>query len=212
LTERLRGGGPAVFLASALLRFWLGTAGALVGGYAAFRWALFQPGHEAFGGLTVGMLAAAILTLVRLSLRTQAVMLALAYGVLQLGVTDRGRWAAGLAGLLLGLGILVIAEIYSELANSGFRFGKFLLVGPLLGGALLAVAPIRDFYSLIPYDAVRPLLVQLFMGVVIGDGVGLGVELAELTPWGRVLRSAESGDSAAPEEIWRSGLDRCREK
>ena len=133
----------------------------------------------------------------------RAVMLALAYGVLQLGVTDRGRWAAGLAGVLLGLGILVVAEIYSELADSGFRFGKFLLVGPLLGGVLLSVTPIRDFHALILYDAVRPMLVQLFMGVVIGDGVGLGLELAELIPWRGAVSRARQGGSRTPSAIWK---------
>jgi hypothetical protein len=183
------------FLATALVRFWLGTAGALIAGYAAFRGALFQPGHPAFECITIGMLCAGIMTLVRLSLRPQAVTLALGYGVLQLGITDSGRWAAGLAGALLGCGMIVVAEIYDELAKMGFRFGKFLLVGPLLGGVLLAIGPIVEYHDLIAFDAVRPLLLQTFLGVVVGDGVGLGIELGELIPTGDVL---PVGKSAAP--------------
>jgi hypothetical protein len=184
----LTGLGP--FLASALIRFWLGTVGAMLGGYFAFRGALFQPDHPAFQSLTVGMLTAGVLTLVRLGLRGQALMLALAYGVLQLGITDQGRWAQGIGGLLLGLGLVIVGEIYNELALYGFRFGKFLIVGPLLGGVLLAVAPIVELGSMIPFDAVRPLLLQLFLGVVVGDGAGLGLELAELLPLGE-LKSTE---------------------
>ena len=184
-----------VFLATALLRFWLGTAGALIAGYAAFRGALFQPGHPAFQCITIGMLSAGILTLVRLSLRPQAVTLALAYGVLQLGIAENDRWLAGLAGALVGCGMIVVAEIYDELARMGFRFGKFLLVGPLLGGVLLAIGPIAQYNTLIPFDAVRPLLLQMFLGVVVGDGVGLGIELGELIPVGGLLRV---GKSAAP--------------
>ncbi len=170
-------------LAAAAVRFALGAAGALAGGYAAFREDLFRPEHAAFQCLTVGLLAAGVLTVLRLSLRLEALALAVAFGALQFGVADRGRWAAGLGGLLIGLGLFVVAEIFYELARHGYRFGKFLLVGPLLGGVLLAVAPITEFHDLILFDAVRPLLLQLFMGVVVGDGVGLGIELAELVPW-----------------------------
>lgn len=201
----LRGRALASFLAAALVRFWLGTVGALAGGYAAFRGALFQPDHPAFDSLAVGMLAAGVITLVRLSLRGQAVLLAVAYGVLQLGVTDHRRWAAGLGGVLLGLGLIVVGEIYHELALHGFRFGKFLLVGPLLGGLLLALAPIVEFDSLIAFDAVRPLLLQLFVGVVVGDGLGLGLELAELIPLGgaTAARSPAPARPAAPEAVWK---------
>lgn len=176
--------GLLAFLATALVRFWLGTAGAVAAGYVAFRGALFEPGHPAFETLAVGMLVAGILTLVRLSLRGQALALLLAYGALQYAVADGARWAAALAGALLGFGILVVGEVYHELALRRVRIGKFLMVGPLVGGAMMAVAPIGSYRELIPFDTVRPLLLQLFMGIVIGDGVGLGLELAELIPLG----------------------------
>jgi hypothetical protein len=144
-----------------------------------------------------------------MSLRAQALVLALAYGALQAGIATEIRWAAGLAGALFGLGMLVVAEIYDELARSGFRFGKFLVVGPLLGGVALAVAPIGHYEDLIVFDSLRPLLLQLFMGVVVGDGVGLGIELAELIPWAEraaphpaspVLGETAAGGDAAPAE------------
>ena len=159
---------------------------------------MLRPDHPAFQSLSVGMLTAGVLTLVRLELRGQAVMLAVAYGVLQLGMTDEGRWAHGLGGALLGLGLVVVGEIYNELAKYGFRFGKFLIVGPLLGGVLMAVAPIVELTAMIPFDTVRPLLLQLFLGVVIGDGVGLGLEVAEMLPLGRAVPDAEPSNAANP--------------
>jgi hypothetical protein len=194
-----RGRGLAEFLAAALVRFWLGTAGGLAGGYLAFRGMLFRPEHPAFHSLAVGMLAAGILTLVRMSLRGQAFTLALAYGALQLAIAEEIRWATGLAGALFGLGLVVVAEIYHELAERGFRFGKFLIVGPLLGGVALAVAPIGHYEELIVLDSLRPLLLQLFIGVVVGDGVGLGVELAELIPWD-ARSGARATSQPAPSE------------
>lgn len=188
------------------MRFGLGTAGALALGYAAFRETLFRPEHAAFQCVTVGMLAAGVLTLVRLSLRVQALALAFGFGALQFGVADRGRWAAGLGGLLIGLGLFVVAEIFDELARHGYRFGKFLLVGPLLGGVLIAVAPIAVFHELILFDAVRPLLLQLFMGVVVGDGVGLGIELAELVS-GDGLAAGDAVAQTEPsvrDRVWKS--------
>ena len=65
----------------------------------------------------------------------------------------------------------------------------------LLGGVLLAIGPIVGYHDLIAFDAVRPLLLQTFLGVVVGDGVGLGIELGELIPTGDVL---PVGKSAAP--------------
>jgi len=180
---------PARFgalLSAALVRFGLGSAGAVAAGLLAFRDRLFEPGYAAFDCLVFGVLLAGILTLVRLSLRLQAVALVAAFGVVRAVTADSGGWSAGIAAVLAGGGFVVVAEIYHELAGTGFRFGKFLIVGPLAGGVLLAVAPILDAHALIPLDAVRPLLQRLFLGVVAGDGAGLGVELAELLPWNAV--------------------------
>ena len=165
-----------------LFRFWLGAAGGLVLGYLAFQQSIFRPDHPAFACVTVGMLTAGMLALVRLGLNAQALALALAYGAFLSSMSPATRWVSGAAGLLLGLGVFVVAVIFDELARIGFRFGKFLVVGPLLGGVFLAVAPLAEFHDLLLFDAVRPLLIQLLLGIIIGDGVGLGVELAELLP------------------------------
>ena len=53
----------------------------------------------------------------------------------------------------------------------GLRDGIGIAVGPLLG-----------MHELTVHDGVRTLFVQLLMGIVIGDGVGLGIELVELVP------------------------------
>lgn len=167
-----------------------GAAFGLLNGFLIFRWGIFQPGQPAFDCVTVGTMLAAMLMLVRASLRASAAALAISYGVLSLFFALYDRWIAGISGLLLALGVLLVAVIYDELARYGLRFGKFLIVGPLLGGVYLALAPVTELRDMTMFNAVRPMLFQLALGVVIGEGVGLGVELAELLPWATARRAS----------------------
>ena len=166
-----------------LSRFWFGVAFGVLNGFVVFRWALFQPDEAAFEGITVGILLAGSLTLVRLRRHVPALALALSYAAFRLAFAPSGRLSAALAGLLIGLGVFLVAVIYDELARYGLRFGKFLIVGPLLGGVFLAVAPISQFDNMTLFNAAYPLVFQTALGIIIGEGVGMGVEVAELISW-----------------------------
>ena len=52
----------------------------------------------------------------------------------------------------------------------------------MLGGLFVALTPMVEFHTLTSNGASRMLMLQVLIGLLIGDGVGLGVELAEL-PW-----------------------------
>ncbi len=164
-----------------MIRFWSGAAGGVLAGFAAFGWKVFRPDHPGFECVTIGVLLAGMLTLVRMSHFGSALGLVVAYSALRVALSPILRWNSALVGLLVVLGIFVIAVIYDMLARSGLRFGKFILLGPLLGGVYLAVAPIAEAPSMNVFNAASVLVFRLALGVLIGEGVALGFELAELT-------------------------------
>jgi hypothetical protein len=164
-------------LSALLARFFLASLGALGAGVLAFGRGVLDPSRPGFYCITVGTLAAGVLTLVRCERVGQALALAVFYSALQL---VQGGLAAALASLVMGGGAVVVALVFDLLARRGFFFGKFLVAGPLLGGVFLAAAPIAEFSALSAPGASRTLLYYFFVGVLVGDGVGLGAELAEL--------------------------------
>ena len=54
------------------------------------------------------------------------------------------------------------------------------------------MAPISELGNMTMFNAVHPLILQLALGIVIGEGVALGVELAELV-FHLTSRRSESG-------------------
>jgi hypothetical protein len=178
-------------------RFLAGLAGGLVIGLAVFRGHVFQPGNPAFECLTIGALLAGILALARQSRRGQALALALSFAGLRFVLSPVVQLSDALSGLLLGLGLWVVALIFDLLARGGWRFGKFLLVGPLAGGVFLALAPITELQQLNVLNASSVLMFRLALGMLIGEGVALGVELADLSlAW--AARTASSAGRAVP--------------
>lgn len=167
-------------LVTVLERFLLGLLGAFSAGILVFRLRTFDPADPAFSCITVGALAAGVLALLRSGRPLQAVGLAAAFALFRLGLVEAVGWVPACAGLVLGAGILVVGLIFDMLARRGIRFGKFLVVGPLIGGLYLAAAPLLEFHTMTSVGAVRTLLQYTFLGVVMGDGVGLGVEVADL--------------------------------
>jgi hypothetical protein len=164
-------------LSGILVRFWLGAAGSLGAGLLAFGRGVFDPESPGFFCISAGTLAAGVFTLVRVSRTGQAVALVVFFSLLQ-GVL--GGWPAAIVGMVLGAGAVIVAVIFDILARHGFYFGKFLIAGPLLGGVFFAAAPIAEFGSMTSTAAMRTLMYYVYVGVLIGDGVGLGVEIAEL--------------------------------
>jgi hypothetical protein len=146
-------------------------------GLLAFGRTVFDPAETAFYCVTVGTLAAGVFALVRVSRSGQALALVLFFALLQRLL---GGWQEAATGAVIGLGTLVVARIFDLLARHGFFFGKFLIAGPLLGGIFLAAAPIAEFHTLTSTGAVRTLMFYTYVGVLIGDGVGLGVEIADI--------------------------------
>ena len=167
-------------LVAILERFLLGLLGAFSAGLLAFQWRTIDPQDPAFSCITVGALAAGILALLRSDRPLQAVGLAAAFALFRLGLVEAVGWVPACAGIVLATGILVVGLIFDMLARRGVRFGKFLVVGPLIGGLFLAAAPLLEFHTLTSVGASHTLLQYAFLGVVLGDGVGLGVEIADL--------------------------------
>jgi hypothetical protein len=163
-----------------MLRFWLGFGASVLVGFAVFRGQVFHPQHPAFECVTIGALTAGILTLVRLSFPGPAFALLLAFGGLRFALTPVVRVGSAVEGLVLGLGLFVVALIFDLLARGGWRFGKFLLVGPLVGGVFLALAPLTELQEMHVLNAARLMLFRLALGMLIGESVALGIELAEL--------------------------------
>jgi len=168
-----------------------GAAGSVLAGYLVFRGDLFRVEHIGFRCLTVGMLAAAVFALMRLSRPGQAALLAVAYGLFQLGLARSVGWVAAASGLVVGCGVLLVALIFDMLARRGVLFGKFLLTGPLLAGVYLAATPMAEFHNLTTSNVLLQLARSVYTALLIGDGVGLGVELVDLGELGLSrLRSA----------------------
>ena len=172
--------GSRSFVTETMVRFWAGIGGGLLAGLAVFRSSVFHPTHPGFECLTVGALASGIFTLVRQSHRGQAFAVALAFSGVRFVLSPVVRLNAAISGLALGLGLFVVALIFDLLARGGWRFGKFLVAGPLVGGVFLALAPITELAGMNVHNAAGLLLFRLALGVLIGEGVTLGIELAEL--------------------------------
>lgn len=166
-----------------------GIAGALGAGALVFRGAVFDPAMPAFLFVTVGVLCAAVLAAVRISWHGLALVFIVVFGLGRYGLTQSGGWLFGLSGFLLGGGIYLVVLVFDLLGRRGLVMGKFLIMGPMLGGLFVALTPMVEFHTLTSNGASRMLMLQALIGVLIGDGVGLGVELVEL-PSARAARRA----------------------
>jgi len=180
-----------------LLRFGLGAAGGAVASVLAYRSLAFTANHHLADATLVGLLLAAQLALVRGSEHRKAALLALLFVLIRFVLRGFGTPTevifSLLADLVLAFGILLVAVIYDLLAGIGPRVGKFLLVGPLLGGLYLAVTLVAEFPGMHAFGSILSMLLSVFLGCVVGNGVGFGVELAEF----RTHSSGPATDTAA---------------
>ncbi len=168
----------------ALVMFTAAMAGAVAGGWVAFRSGIFQPELQSFQVFTTGALMAGILTLTRIGRAAAAVVLGVGWILYQFGgVMNDGFFrmvSHTIWSVTLVTGIFIITLIWEFLAQRGFRLGKALLVGPLLGGVYVAAVPVTLLHGVSSSGALRSMLLTLFLGIVIGDGVGIGVEIVEV--------------------------------
>jgi len=181
-----------------VLRFAAGTLGSFLAGLIAFRREVFDVGNPAFQCVPMGALGAAILALSRASRPRTALQLVGAFALVQFGATWHSGWfrAAAMAAwsVAIGLGLWLVAAIYDQLARLDVRLGKFLVVGPLLGGVYFAATPLASFAAGEPDGVLRSLWWNGFLGIVLGDGLGAAVELVELFILPGRAAGAEIGD------------------
>ncbi len=182
----------------ALLRFALGTAASVLAGVALFRWGSFEPALPWFQCVTVGALLAAVLSVVRIQRHAQAASLVTAFVLVHLGYAWSLGWRRAvlecLSAAVVGGGAFVTSLIFDGLAKEGYRFGKFALLGPLVAGVFLSAAAVRLVGADAGEDALGSLVRFAFVGLIVGDAVGIGVELVELIPGVRSgAESAEAG-------------------
>jgi hypothetical protein len=196
---------PTTNLFATILRFAFGLSGGVGFSFLLFRQAIFNPNSPVFECLTASVVLAGILALLRSDRQTQAGALAVAVALLRLGFAQSQGWTVAIAGVLLTGGIYLIALIFDMLARRGILFGKFLVVGPLLGGVYLATVPLAAFYSVTGSDLMPHLMRHVFIGLLVGDAVGIGIEVADM--W-ILVRTVRQSRSAA---VGRNGAESPRE-
>jgi hypothetical protein len=165
-------------LTSVLLRFWLGLIGGTLVGFAVYRFDIFDPLSPAFRILTLGSTAAGILALWRSSARGHATALAAAYALFSLGFVSAYGWFVALSGAVIGAGLVAIAVIFDRLA-ARVAVGKFLVLGVMFGALMYAVTPMIEFGNLVPLGSIDAMSAYGQLGLVLGVGVGFGVEVSD---------------------------------
>ena len=179
-----------------MLRVVAGFVGCVILGWACFGRSVFLLGNTRSQVIILGGLAVGVLALFRIGRPVQGVAVALAFAVVQIPLSLITLSQGGLDwtlvvlrtlatfgwSLFVALGICLVCAIYDRLAAMGFWFFKFLIIGPLLGGIYLAAGPLAGLASGRPETIPAALWLNGLLGIVIGDGVALGVELIELLP------------------------------
>lgn len=174
--------------ATILLRFGLGLGLGLTVGFLLFREGIFDFGSPAFHCVSTGALIAALLALLRSDRPGEAAALAATFALLRLGFVQSEGWSMSLAGMLQVGGGYLVALIFDLLARRGILFGKFLVLGPLLAGVFLATTPLAFFFRIGGAEMLPTMMRYVFLGLLIGDSVGFGVEVADLLIVARTMR------------------------
>ena len=181
-----------------VLRFGFGLSGGLVLSFLIFRQAIFDPQSPVFQCLTVSVQLAGILALLRSDRLGQATGLAVAFALLRLGFAQSAGWSVAIAGVMHTGGVFLVALIFDLLARRGILFGKFLVVGPLLGGVYLATMPLAVFFKVTGADLMPYLMRHVFLGLMVGDSVGIGIEVADLLILARAVRQSRAVEPDGP--------------
>lgn len=167
-----------------VVRFLAGMAAAVPAGWLLLPGEFFADSGHLTLCLIVSALVAGILSLVRGGHPRGALALVGAFGLLQLGQTwSQGPRAALVMvtwSIVVGAGVFLAALIFDRLAELGYSVGKFLLLGPLVGAVYLATTPLAGLSNVLDLDAVTTMWLFTYLGIVIGDGAGFGVEVVDL--------------------------------
>lgn len=186
------------FPGGALARFLLGTGASALAGLVLFGSEMLDPDALWFQCLSVGALLAGVIALLRVGRAGQALSLSTAFALVQVGYAWTLPPARALAetawGIVLGGGVFAAALVFHRLAQHGFPFGKFVLLGPLVAGVYLAATAVILVTHRRGTDALGLIVQYVLVGLVVGDAVGLGVELAEMLPG---IRAASPPDPRA---------------
>ena len=176
------------------LRFGLAYGAALTIGYLVFRETLFIADAPPFQCVTAGALAAALLALMRSDRSREAAALAVALAFLRQGFAYSEGWAPALAGVLQVGGLYLVALIFDLLGRRGVLFGKFLVLGPLLAGVFLATTPLAFIERISGAEIMPTIMRYVFLGLLIGDTVGFGIEVADLLIAARTVRERRTAE------------------
>jgi hypothetical protein len=173
---------------SLALRLLMGLGFSLLVSFLVFRAEVFNPQSPMFRCVTAAVMLAALLSLMRDGRLTQAGALATAFALVRLGFAQSEGWTVAIAGAIEIGGMFLVALIFDLLARKGILFGKFLVLGPMLGGVYLATTQLASVYRVSGVDLLPMLMRYVFLGLLIGDSVGFGVEVADLLTIGRRVR------------------------
>ncbi len=170
-------------LIGAAARAGAGTIAAWVLGWFLFHGRMLTPERLEFQVITIGLLAAWIVSLVRVERVGWGVMTVVAFTVYQWAsyspIDTKRAIVQTAAAFFVATGLLLAGIVFDRLGKMGLPVGKFLVLGPLVGGMLLAVTPLTTLVNFGIPDIPRLLIENLFLGMVIGNGVGIGIELVE---------------------------------
>lgn len=167
-----------------LVRLAAGVAGSVAFGWLLFGAQVFRPEAPPFLCVSLGFVFAAILAFVRGGRRAPALFLPVGWAAAQFGLSWYSGWplvlALPLMSLVVGFGLVLLAEIFDRLAIRGYPVGKFLILGPMTGALYLAATPLMLVRVGSAEQAIAQLWLNFGIGVIVGDGVALGVEIVDL--------------------------------
>ncbi|MDX1389340.1 MAG: hypothetical protein R3344_09125 [Acidobacteriota bacterium] len=167
-----------------LVRFAAGVVASAPAGWLLLPGTFFDDSDRLWLCVVTSTLVAGVLSLVRVGRMGGALTVVMGFALLQLGQS----WSAGVVAacvmliwsLFLGGGVFLSALIFHRLAEMGYAVGKFLLLGPLVGGVYLATTPLAGLSGMLELDVVTSMWLFTYLGIVIGDAVGFGVEMVDL--------------------------------
>ena len=73
---------------------------------------------------------------------------------------------------------MTVTLIFDRLAVR-VPLGKFVVIGPLVGGLLFAATPMMEFRNLMPLGALDAMIAYGQLGLILGTGVAIGVETSD---------------------------------